>query len=193
MLLGDIRNDGIKIVRSFSPLSFDDVANLHDFLQPGQIERDLKLIHLKDEKLYLSGIVKTAAHRADQEKRFSEAILLYNIAEEYDSVISVLNVELGNSLSRPSATASGNAESGSYFANGGTVGIAAGQEDVAKVARTILEHYDRSSSMGGRVSRKNRETCEILMRLKEAMTLYEQGRLDHALQVSDPLSFSLRI
>ncbi|ORY89113.1 NIC-domain-containing protein [Leucosporidium creatinivorum] len=168
MLLGDIRNDGIKI--------------------PGQIERDLKLIHLKDEKLYLSGIVKTAAHRADQEKRFNEAILLYNIAEEYDSVISVLNVELGNSLSRPSATASGNAESGSYFANGGTVGIAAGQEDVAQVARTILEHYDRSSSMGGRVSRKNRETCEILMRLKEAMTLYEQGRLDHALQAIEDVN-----
>ena len=61
--------------------------------------------------------------------------------------------------------------------------IAAGQEDVAKVARSILEHYDRSSSMGGRVTRKNRETCEVLMRLKEAMTMYEQGQLDHAMQV----------
>lgn len=45
--------------------------------------------------------------------------------------------------------------------------------------------------MGGRVSRKKRETCEILMRLKEAMTLYEQGRLDHALQVRSPLAFLL--
>lgn len=151
--------------------------------QPGQIERDLKLIHLKDEKSYLRGIVKTAAHRADQEKRFSEAVLLYNIAEEYDSVISVLNVELGNSLSRPSSTGTGGSEAEAYFSKGETVSIAAGQEDVAKVARSILEHYDRSSSMGGRVSRKNRETCEVLMRLKEAMTQYEQGRLDQALQV----------
>lgn len=152
--------------------------------QPGQIERDLKLIHLKDERSYLLGIVKAAAQRADQEKRFSEAILLYNLAEEYDSVISVLNVELGNSLSRPS-TGTSTAEASAYFAKGETVGLAAGQEDVAKVARSILEHFDRSSGMSGRVSRKNRETCEILMRLKEAMTLYEQNRLEQALQVGD--------
>lgn len=128
------------------------------------------------------GIVKTAARRADQEKRFSEAILLYNLAEEYDSVISVLNGELGASLSRPS-TATGSVESDAYFAKGETVGLAAGQDDVAKIARSILEHYDRSSGMGGRVSRKNRETCEVLLRLKEAMSLYEQNRLDQALQV----------
>lgn len=157
-------------------------------MQPGMLERDLKLIHLKDEKSYLLGIVKAAAHRADQEKRFSEAILLYNLAEEYDAVISVLNVELGNSLSRPSSASAGS-EAAAYFRAGGeSVAMAAGQEDVAKIARSILEHYDRSSGIGGRVSRKNRETCEVLMRLKEAMTLYEENRLDHALEVSFFLS-----
>lgn len=151
------------------------------------LERDLKLIHLKDEKSYLLDIVKSAAHRADQEKRFSEAILLYNLAEEYDSVISVLNAELGNSLSRPSSSPTSLSESSAYFKSGAeSVGMAAKgqQEDVAKVARGILEHYDRSSGKGGRVSRKNRETCEILMRLREALTLYEQSRLDLALEVS---------
>lgn len=151
------------------------------------LERDLVLLHLKDEKSYLLDIVKSAAHRADQEKRFSEAILLYNLAEEYDSVISVLNVELGNSLSKPSSSTNSSSESNSYFKESSeSVGMAArgGQEDVAKVARGILEHYDRSSGKGGRVSRKNRETCESLMRLREALTLYEQGRLELALEVN---------
>ncbi|BGP26679.1 nuclear pore complex protein Nup93 [Rhodotorula toruloides] len=164
-LLGDVRNDGTKV--------------------PGQIERELKLLHLADSRAYLLGIVKSAAERADLEQRFSEAILLYNLAEEYDAVIAVLNVELGNSLSKPSVPGHGAGQSrGGFFADAskGTVGMAAGQEDVAQVARSILEHYDRSAGMGGKVSRRRRETCEVLMRLKDAMGVYEQGKLEQALQ-----------
>lgn len=159
--------------------------------QPGQIERDLKLLHLRDERSYLLDIVKSAAQRADQEQRFSEAILLYNLAEEYDSVISVLNVELGNSLSRPVSSSkssaggpNGGGGGGSWFTKSSeTLGLAVGQSDVASVARSILEHYDRSGSMGGKVSRRNRETCEVLLRVKEALGEVEQGRLEVALQV----------
>ncbi|KAM0753758.1 NIC-domain-containing protein [Meredithblackwellia eburnea MCA 4105] len=162
-LLGDVRSDGTKI--------------------PGMLERDLKLMMLDGEQSYLLGIVKAAAQRADQEKRFSEAILLYNLAEEYDSVISVLNVELGNSLSLPSTSASGGAaaapSAGGYFKNGtGSVSLAAGQEDVAKIARSILEHYGRS---GNKMTKRNWQTCEVLLRLKEAMVLYEQGNLELSL------------
>ncbi|GAA5993540.1 hypothetical protein JCM10908_000639 [Rhodotorula pacifica] len=162
-LLGDVRNDGTKVA--------------------GQIERDLKLLHLTDSRTYLLDIVKTAAERADVEQRFSEAILLYNLAEEYDAVIAVLNVELGNSLSRPGVPAQGASSGSSDFpGKGTTIGMAAGQEDVAQVARSILEHYDRSASTGGKVSRKRRETCETLMRLKEALSAYEHGQLEQALQ-----------
>ncbi|GAA5992093.1 hypothetical protein JCM11641_002537 [Rhodosporidiobolus odoratus] len=159
-LLGDVKGDGTKV--------------------PGQIERDLKLLHLPDSRSYLLSIVKSAASRADSEQRFSEAILLYNLAEEYDAVISVLNVELGNSLARPSApTAS------TSVANAAKVGLAAAaaQEDVVAVARSILEHYDRSAGLGGRVSRKRRETCETLMRLKEALGAYERGEWERALEL----------
>ncbi|GAA6062838.1 hypothetical protein JCM10212_001844 [Sporobolomyces blumeae] len=174
VLLGDVRNDGTKV--------------------PGQIERDLKLLHLPDARTYLLSIVKTAAERADTEQRFSEAILLYNLAEEYDSVISVLNVELGNSLSKPSGSISsrvgGSLDGNAYFREQGkgTVGMAAGQEDVAKVARSILDHYDRSAGMAGRVGRKRRETCEVLMRLKEAMGQYERAELEQALQTIESTS-----
>ncbi|SCV71462.1 BQ2448_3050 [Microbotryum intermedium] len=168
-LLGDVKNDGTKV--------------------PGLIERDLKLIHLKDERSYLLEIVKSAATRADQEKRFSEAILLYNLADEWDSVIAVLNAELGQSLTKPSINVKGvdgSSRGGheEYFAkSNATVGLAAGQEDIAQIARSILQHYDRQSGgAGGRISRKNRDTCHVLLRLKEAMTLNEQGQFEKALQ-----------
>ncbi|SCZ89311.1 BZ3500_MvSof-1268-A1-R1_Chr1-1g01098 [Microbotryum saponariae] len=165
-LLGDVKNDGTKV--------------------PGLIERDLKLIHLKDERSYLFEIVKSAATRADQEKRFSEAILLYNLADEWDSVIAVLNAELGQSLTKPSSHVEG-ANRGAnedYFSkSNATVGMAAGQEDIAQIAHSILQHYDRQAGgAGGRISRKNRETCHVLLRLKEAMTLNEQGHFEKALQ-----------
>lgn len=138
---------------------------------------------MADSRAYLLGIVKAAAERADLEQRFSEAILLYNLAEEYDAVIAVLNVELGNSLSRPAGASASTGGVGLPEGFTGTVGMAAGQEDVALVAKSILEHYDRAAGMGGKVSRRRRETCEVLMRLKEALSAYEQGKLEQALQV----------
>jgi nuclear pore complex protein Nup93 len=135
------------------------------------LERDLKLLKLKDSQSYLLDIVKTAAQRADQEKRFNDAILLYNLAEEYDSVVRILNLELGAALSRPSATSAS------------AVNLSNHSDDIVTKAREILEHYDRMSGTTGKVGRKNRETCEVLLRLKEAMGLFEEGKIEFALAV----------
>ncbi len=160
-LLGDVRGDGTVV--------------------PGMLQRDLKLLHLADSKAYLGGIVKAAAARADQERRWSEAVMLYNLAEEHDSVIAVLNVELGLSLSQPaSSTTAANASSSGYFKPGvETVSLQSG--DVVAQARSILAHYDRLGAGSRPVSRRNRETCLTLLRLKEAMTLYETGQYDASL------------
>lgn len=177
-LLGDVRADGTKVV-SFDTSPPELIHHADKTTQPGMLELDLKLIKLKDEKSYLHGIVKSAAKRADQEKRFSEAILLYNIAEEYDAVISVLNVELGASLSKPSlpTTSFGTEKKGVHL------GMAVGMEDIVGVTRAILEHYDKLAGINSRVGRKNRECCEMLLRLKECLGLYEEGKLEQALMV----------
>ncbi|GAA5938812.1 linker nucleoporin NIC96 [Sporobolomyces koalae] len=182
-LLGDVRNDGTKI--------------------PGEIEKDLKLLHLPDARTYLLSIVKSAAQRADTEQRFSEAVLLYNLAEEYDAVIAVLNLELSNSLSKPSGSivneTGGSLDGNAYFgtrgggdSSRGTIGMTAAMggagQDVTQIAKSILEHYDRSTSMSSRVGRKRRETCQVLMRLKEAMIAYEQSKFEQALQTIESTS-----
>lgn len=165
-LLGDVRNDGTKI--------------------PGQIEKDLRLIHLRNEKEYLASIVKAAAKRADQERRFADTILLYNLAEEYDSVIQVLNAALGASLSQPSAASAATASSESTQANQSqSFGMA---DDLLSSAKSILEHYDRSAIVLHRISKKARETCQTLLRIKEAMSQFEQNRLEDALAIIENLS-----
>lgn len=58
--------------------------------------------------------------------------------------------------------------------------------DVVNTARGILEHYDRMSGATAKVGRKNRETCEVLLRLKEAMGLFEEGKIEFALAVRSP-------
>ena len=67
-------------------------------------------------------------------------------------------------------------------------GMTSGNQDITSVAQSILEHYERSSGMSGKVTRKNRETCLVLMRLKEGMKFYEQSRYEQALQVLTPFS-----
>lgn len=160
-LLGDVRNDGTKV--------------------PGQIERDLKLIHLKDEKDYLLSIVKVAAQRADQEKRFADTVLLYNLAEEYDAVVRVLITALGASLSQPSSSSRESIQAHDSI----TFGM---QEDLVASVRSILDHYDRSAIILHRISKKARDTCNTLLRLKEMFNLYEQNRLENALTILEQLN-----
>ena len=98
------------------------------------IQRDIGILSLENESTYTRDIVREAAHRAHQEKRFSEALFLYNLADERDSVISVINIELGNSLSRPTVSAAGGDEQ--YFQSGkASVSVSAGRDDILRVAR----------------------------------------------------------
>jgi nuclear pore complex protein Nup93 len=150
------------------------------------LERDLKLIHLTSEASYLSSIVRAAALRADHERRFSNSIQLYNLCGDYDAVISVLNAELGRSLALPATSTPSSAVD--YFKEGNeSLSLAVESEDVVHVARTVLDHFDRQGGMGGKVSRKNRTTCEALMKLKEGMSLFQSGHYDQALAVRPPI------
>lgn len=173
-ILGDVRNDGTRI--------------------PGMIERDLKLIKLSHQREYLETIVKQAAERAFRERRLREAIRLFNIAEEYDRVIAVINMELGSSLSQPSSktTASSTTrmdedmmEDGSNIApKGATLSLTA-SEDIVAVANNVLAHYDRTTTISSRITRKNRETCALLLRLKSVLDLHHQGKNEQALNMLD--------
>lgn len=144
----------------------------------------MKLAHIPNEQAYLLDIVKVAATRSSTQQRLSDAIILFNLAEDYDTVVAVLNRALGNSLGQPSnATPEGHLASKS-------IGFGA-QEDVGALARGILDHYQSDLTKWGRVGEKNRETCKVLLRLKDAFALYEQGAFEKTFEVSFFFSFLL--
>ncbi|KKY21229.1 putative nuclear pore protein [Diplodia seriata] len=78
LLLGDIRSDGTRIT--------------------GVIEFRLRLIGLSDQEEFLKNITLQAAAVADEAGRTTDAVLLYHLAEDYDSVIAIVNRALSDAL-----------------------------------------------------------------------------------------------
>lgn len=126
---------------------------------------------MADPKSWIKSIVASVVTSADSNVSFNDIILLYNIAENYDSVIATLNSELGSSLSQPSQP---NVQLSTTTAS----------QDVLTTAKSVLEHYEAN---GIRLNKNARETLQKLIKLKDAFGMYESGRLDDALVVS-PLS-----
>ncbi|KAI4146402.1 MAG: hypothetical protein LQ340_005942, partial [Diploschistes diacapsis] len=77
-LLGDIYGDGTRV--------------------KGAIEMRLPLIGLRDEEDYLRNVTMQAAKVADDTGRTTDAVLLYHLAEDYNSVIAILNRALSDAL-----------------------------------------------------------------------------------------------
>lgn len=78
LLLGDIRADGSRI--------------------PGAIERNSRLIKLDTHQDVLRAVTVQAAALADERGQVADAVLLYHLSEDYDSVIQVLNRALADAV-----------------------------------------------------------------------------------------------
>lgn len=157
-LLGDVRPDGVRV--------------------GGLIEANRGLLHLGDSSEYVDKIVRAAAVQCDQERRTGEAIVLYNLVGEYDTVIGVLNRELGAALMEPvdlkdfdaPVTASGPAALSAVAS-------------IVTLARAVLVAYERQlSGVSGRV-----RVCHTLLGLKKAASQYAAGLLAPALQSLEAL------
>ncbi|PWZ03679.1 NIC-domain-containing protein [Testicularia cyperi] len=156
-LLGDVRTNGAKT--------------------PGLIERNLPLIRIKNEREFLSTIVQVAATQCELAHRTESAILLYNLAGQHDTVVAVLNKELGARLTEPTSAsewkASGLSSGASFSAAG----------DLVTLATAILDTYEKQFAYSGR----HRDTCRRLLELKKAVGLHTDGQHLQALQAIEAL------
>ncbi|KAF3910446.1 hypothetical protein ABW20_dc0106999 [Dactylellina cionopaga] len=166
-LLGDVRSDGSRV--------------------RGAIQRRLKVLKLENEDEFLHTITHQAAAQADDDGRTSDAILLYHLGEDYDTVVSLVNRNLSDSL------ATGEADD-NWVGSNPTIALnAQGQplnqsisltsvEDPAQLAKNINEVYSRNSSIYGKVSKQNWEACGVLIRIDDAKKLYRAGKFEECLQ-----------
>ena len=155
-LLGDVRVDGVRT--------------------PGLIEQHSALLHLGDQRDFFPRIVQSAAAQCEREQRLADAILLYNFVGERDTVVSLLNRELGRTLMEPAALADWQAPVGE------SAPLAAATSTVV-LARAILASY----SHHGGFSSAQREVCETLLGLKHAVSLQADQQLQPALQALEAL------
>lgn len=157
-LLGDVQPDGSR--------------------KPGYIERRMKLLDLSDERDYLYTITRHAAQLADAEGRVADAILLFHLAEDYDTVVGVVNKTFGEALLDPSYTPQAEL--------GGNLSIS-GDEDPALLAKNMLSLYSANASIFAHVSTRNKETCETLLRIVDARRQHEAGQLEPCLRTIEAL------
>lgn len=164
-LVGDVRVDGARV--------------------PGVLEQQLPLLKMNDERDYLRQIVRSAAGQSEAEGRTKDAILLFNLAEEYDRVVAVLNRELGANLFVVTSAGAEDlsATTGARLNPQASLGAT---EDSTQLAKAVLETYESQSHILRRIEVNRRTTCRLLLSLKQAVHLVRRngaGDLEKALDV----------
>lgn len=157
-LLGDICQDGSRL--------------------PGAIEQRLSLIDLENVQQYLHAITEQAAIKAEEDGRIADAVLLYQLSEDYDTVVTIINKSLGEMLSV--------AQLGQPITPTTTESVplvVATTDDPAQLARHVMEVYMGNISIYRRVKARNRETCATLLSIVNAWDAFARGDYDQCLRL----------
>lgn len=157
-LLGDIRADGSR--------------------KPGAIEELMPLIHLENLSEYLRAITEQAAIKAEEDGRISDAVLLYQLSEEFDTVVNIVNKSLGEMLA---VQPLGQAISQGLGENTMPL-VLSTTENPAQLARHVMEIYQSNISIFNKVKPRNRETCMTLLQICDARDLYAIREYERCLQ-----------
>ncbi|KAG6816414.1 hypothetical protein H0H87_006151 [Tephrocybe sp. NHM501043] len=125
----------------------------------GVIEQGANLLHLKDMKQFNEHILIRAAKHSEENDRIAEAIKLYNLAGDYDTVVACLAQALSATVAKPSPEEKDRA--------------------LEKTAVDIIRHYERTNRAAG----KDREAVVRLLRLREAKDQVAAGRPEVAIDI----------
>ncbi|KAL1745889.1 Nup93/Nic96-domain-containing protein [Schizophyllum fasciatum] len=128
---------------------------------PGTIEQHMGLLKLRSKQQYNEQILVRAAKESEENDRTAEAIKLYNLAEDYATVVSCLARALGNTVAQSAPDARARA--------------------LERTAEQILDHYAHTNRAAG----KDKDAVGKLLKIRRAMDLKNAGELQRALDVLD--------
>jgi nuclear pore complex protein Nup93 len=176
-LIGDIKPDGTRI--------------------KGVIEERGPLIALGHEDDFIRAITLQAASFADDNGRTTDAVLLYHLAEDYDTVVSIVSRALSEAISleigedpmrlvpvkpRVEGGAEPDAQPGSSLS-------LAAIDDPVELAKTMMSMYERDHMFWQKIREPNRVACNVLLQMSDIKSLVEQGKWPQCLDVSPPLDY----
>lgn len=160
-LLGDVHADGSR--------------------QKGAIEKRMKLIRLSDQSEYLRTITEQAAVSADDDGRAADAVLLYHLAEDYDTVVQILNKNLSNHIALDEGVLRGSPMPASLAQPGDSL---AAVDDPVQLARNMLGMYHNNTAVLRKIQLRNREACGVLLQIADAKEAFAAGDFEGCLAVS---------
>ncbi|KAL3233616.1 Nucleoporin NIC96 [Nakaseomyces bracarensis] len=143
----------------------------------GVIEERLQLLKLADENQFLHTITEQAARKADDDGRLFDSLLLYQLSEEYNIVISIINDILGGLLSNSDL------QQNILEAEVNSVND---QQNPLILAGNLVNIYFANPEISKQISVKNRESCFLLLKLAEIRTAFQKSEWQYLLsQVED--------
>ncbi|KAK4454975.1 putative nucleoporin nic96 protein [Podospora aff. communis PSN243] len=162
-LIGDIRPDGRRI--------------------KGVVEERGPLIALGQEQEFIRTITVQAASFADDNGRTTDAVLLYHLAGDYDSVVSIVSRALSEAISLDIGEdplrlvpVKPRVEGQEAAAQPGSSLSLAAIDDPVELARTMMTMYERDHMFWQNIRDQNRVACSVLLQMSEIKGLVEAGR-----------------
>lgn len=170
-LIGDIRPDGKRI--------------------PGIIENRGSLIGLPDEREFVRSITLQAGRFANDNGRTTDAVLLYHLAEDYDTVVAIVGRALSEAISLEVGgeplrlqPVKPRVEGGRAGANANSSLSLASIDDPVELARTMMHMYEGERFFRESIQEVNRMACSVLLQMSEIKSLVGAGQWVQALDVS---------
>ncbi|KAK3315316.1 Nup93/Nic96-domain-containing protein [Apodospora peruviana] len=162
-LIGDIKPDGHRI--------------------KGTIEERGSLIALGQEQDFIRAITLQAASFADDNGRTTDAVLLYHLAGDYDTVVSIVSRALSEAISleigedpmrlvpvKPRVDGSDAAAQ-----PGSSLSLAA-IDDPVELAKTMMTMYEHDYMFWKKIREPNRVACTVLLQMSDIKMLVEAGK-----------------
>jgi nuclear pore complex protein Nup93 len=174
-LIGDVRPDGQRI--------------------SGLVEERGPLVGLREEDDFIKAVTLQAARYADDNGRTTDAVLLYHLAGDYDSVITIVSRSLSEAISLDIGEdpmrlmpVKPRAEGKEAEAQPGSSLSLAAIDDPVDLAKTMMAMYEKDAMFYTKIQDQNQSACHLLLQMSEIKGLVEAGRWPESLDVSFFLS-----
>lgn len=166
-LIGDIRPDGQRI--------------------PGIIENRGSLLDLQRDNNVVWNITLQAARFANDNGRTTDAVLLYHLAEDYDTVVNIISRAVSEAISLEAGGEQMRLEPVKPRADGAQAGSSlslAAIEDPVELAKTMMQMYESDRLFRSKIQDVNRTACNVLLQMAEIKSLVAAGQWMGGLDVS---------
>ena len=169
-LIGDIRPDGRRIV--------------------GIIEERGILLGLDSEE-FINTVTLQAASFADDNGRTTDSVLLYHLAGEYDTVVSIvsralseaISTEIGEDPMRLMPVKPRDGTQPNDAPRGSSLSLAA-IDDPVELARTMMSMYERDAMFYSKIQDQTKVACRVLLEMSSIKHLVESSQWAQCLDVS---------